>query len=57
MHGSQDRRDARSPILLSEGEIVQGYSDSDDELDGFIAATSHPTCFLEHTAPNSQSSA
>ena len=56
-HSGQDRRDARSPILLSEGEIVQGYSDSDEELDGFIAATSHPTCFLEHTAPENQPSA
>ena len=57
LHQSQARRDARSPILLSEGEIVQGYSDSGEEFSSFVAATSHPTCFLEHIAPENQPSA
>ena len=56
-HQSHTRRDARSPILLSEGEIVQGYSDTKDEFSSYIAATSHPTCFLEHLAPEDQPSA
>ena len=37
LHQSQTRRDARSPILLSEGEIVQGYSDSGEEFSSFVA--------------------
>ena len=57
LHRSHTRRDARSPILLSEGEIVQGYSDSKDEYSGYTAATSYPVCFLEHIAPEGEPSA
>ena len=57
LHQSQTRRDARSPILLREGEIVRGHSESEDEFSSFIAATSYPTCFLEHIGPENQPSA
>jgi len=57
LHRSHTRRDARSPILLSEGEIVLGYSDSKDEYSGYTAATSYPVCFLEHIAPEDEPSA
>ncbi len=56
LHQSQARRDARSPILLREGEIVEGYSDSKDELSSFTAAASYPLCILEHIAPENQPS-
>ena len=56
-HQSRPRRDARSPILLSEGEIVLGYSDTEDEFSSYIAAISHPSCFLEHKAPEDESPA
>lgn len=56
LHQSQSRRDARSPILLREGEIVEGYSDNKDEFSSFTAATSYPVCFLEHIAPEDQPS-
>ena len=51
------RRDAREPILLREGEIVEGYSDSKGESSSFIAGISHPECFLEHIAPEDEPSA
>ena len=54
LHPSQRRRDAREPIPLREGEIVKGYSDNGREFSRFIAATSHPECFLEHIAPEDQ---
>ena len=57
LHRSQTRRDARSPILLSEGEIVQGYADTEDEYSGFTAATSYPVCFLEYIATEGEPSA
>lgn len=57
LHRSHTRRDARSPILLSEGEIVLGFSDSKDEYSGYTAATSYPLCFLEHIAPEGEPSA
>ena len=56
-HQSRPRRDARSPILLSEGEIVLGYSDTEDEFSSYIGAISHPSCFLEHKAPEDESPA
>lgn len=56
LHESRARRDARSPILLSDGEIVLGYSDTQDEPSSFVAATSSPVCILEHRAPEDQPS-
>ncbi|WP_420439313.1 hypothetical protein [Candidatus Poriferisodalis sp.] len=57
LHRSHTRRDARSPVLLSEGEIVLGYSDSKDEYSGFTAAMGYSVCFLEHIAPEDEPSA
>ena len=57
LHRNQKRRDAREPILLREGEIVKGYSESKGESSSFIAGTSHPECFLEHIAPEDEPSA
>ena len=50
-HEGHTRRDARSPILLSDGEVVLGYSDAEDVASSYVAATSSPVCILEHKAP------
>ncbi|WP_419553095.1 hypothetical protein [Candidatus Poriferisodalis sp.] len=57
LHPSQSRRDAREPILLREGEIVEGYSESGNTGSSFTAGISHPSCFLEHIAPEDEFSA
>ncbi|WP_420609483.1 hypothetical protein [Candidatus Poriferisodalis sp.] len=43
----QDRRDARNPIPLNDGEFVWGVSEEGGSMDPYSTGSSHPICVLE----------
>ena len=45
------RRDASELLLLTEGESVWGYSESDDDRSPFTVSTSTTTCILQFIEP------
>lgn len=49
--------DARKPVALLDGEVIVDYNETEEEISSYIAAISHPSCFLERTAPEDESPA